>query len=624
MCGIAGIIAIHENGRRSFGQLPGALKTLAKRGPDHEGLFENEHVALGHRRLSILDLSMEASQPMHSSNGRYVIIFNGEIFNYKELKSQLVKDGFAFTTGSDTEVLLNLYIAHGAECINQLNGFFSFCIYDKEEKKGIIVRDRYGIKPLVYYQQDYSIFFASELKALVSMGIPKLLNQDVLPYYFSLGYIPAPNSIYKNVFKLEPGNYIEFKVGAGTEVKKYYDLPFRTVPDASNINYEEAKAHLRKLISDAVKIRLVADVPVGAFLSGGVDSSIICAAASEHTSKLHTFSIGFSGNSYIDEGKYAKMVAEHLGTTHTLFDLDEDEMLNDLENVLNYLDEPFADSSSIAVYALSKLTSEKVKVSLSGDGGDELFAGYRKHKAEWMIRHQAGKRRLGRMLAPIVKNVAGSRENSAGDLLRKIRKFSEIASKGPQGRYLHLASFVPSDELDWLHIGKFNNNLRIRISERGNDLSDFLWNDIKLVLSNDMLHKVDMMSMANSLEVRVPLLDYRIVDYVNGLPDSFKIDKNRAKKLLWDCYSDKLPAEIYERRKMGFEVPMEKWLRGRMQPMLADLTSSNKMNHQLIDLSYIEKLLRGLNNKGEISNLGFRLWSILVFQYWFLKNNPTL
>jgi asparagine synthase (glutamine-hydrolysing) len=227
-------------------------------------------------------------------------------------------------------------------------------------------------------------------------------------------------------------------------------------------------------------------------------------------------------------------------------------------------------------------------------------------------------------MAPLVKSFAGSRESGTGDFFRKLRKFSEIATKGPQGRYLHLASFVPSSELNWLLTDKFNNNLRIRIAERGNDLNDFLWNDIRLVLPNDMLHKVDMMSMANSLEVRIPLLDYRIVDYVNRLPGAFKIDKSRSKKLLWDCYSDKLPAEIYNRRKMGFEVPLEKWLKGKMQPMLADLTSTQYMNHQLISPAYTEKLLQSLNNRGEMSNLGFRLWSILVFQYWFMKNNPSL
>lgn len=623
MCGIAGIIALNEKGRKSFGQLPLALKTLSKRGPDKEGVFEDEHIVLGHRRLTILDLSDEASQPMHSIDERFVIVFNGEIFNWAALKQDLAAKGFSFKTESDTEVLLNLYITYGAECINMLNGFFAFCIYDKAEKKGILARDRYGIKPLVYYKDSDSLFFASELKALVALDVPKVLNKEVLPHYFSLGYIPAPATIYKNVYKLKPGNYIEFGVGKDIEVKKYYHLPFPTESNLNKIDYEEAKQELRKLISDAVKIRLMADVPVGAFLSGGVDSSIICAAATEHTSHLHTFSVGFSNDAYIDESKYAKLVAKHLGTQHTIFDLNPDEMLVDIENVLDYLDEPFADSSAVAVYALTKYTSSKVKVSLSGDGGDELFGGYRKHRAEYILRNSAGKKLLGKMANPFLQGFEGSRETASMDFLRKLKKFSSMSTKSQQERYLELASVIFGKDINWLGGIKFNENLRIKMEDGTKGLNDFLWNDLHLVLPNDMLVKVDMMSMANSLEVRIPLLDYRIVDFVNKLPSNFKIDASRSKKILWDAYSDKLPFEVYNRRKMGFEVPMERWLKGPMQPMVADLTSTNKLSHQLFDQTYIQKLLESLNG-GKIGNVGFRLWSILVFQFWFYKNNPEV
>ena len=624
MCGIAGVVTFNENAKKYFEQLTIALKTLSKRGPDNEGIFEDNNVILGHTRLTILDLSEKATQPMHSHDDRYTIIFNGEIFNYKELKEDLTKKGFAFHTTSDTEVLLNLYIAYGVDCINKLNGFFAFCMYDKVEKKGIIVRDRYGIKPLVYYMDNSSLFFASELKALIALDIPKALNHDVLPHYFSLGYIPAPNTIYKNVHKLEPGNYIEFKVDGKTDSKKYYSLPFPINNDSKKIDYEESKKELNALISDAVKIRLMADVPVGAFLSGGVDSSIICAAATEHTSQLHTFSIGFSNHPYIDESKYANLVAKHLNTTHTIFDLTDDEMLGDIEKIMDYLDEPFADSSAIAVYTLSKHTSTKVKVSLSGDGGDELFAGYRKHRAEWILRNNSTKTSFLKLLKPFVKVFNGSRESQYGDTIRKLKKITSIASLDKEERYFRLASIIPKNDLNFIKVKLKNSNLLIKMNEEKKGINDFLWNDLQIVLPNDMLHKVDMMSMANSLEVRTPLLDYRVVDFVNNLSTNCKIDAKRSKKILWDCYAGKLPEEIYTRRKMGFEVPIEKWLKKSMQPMLTDLTSDNKLKHQLFDNNYIKNLLQSLNGKRKMDNVGFRLWSLLVFQHWFYKINPTV
>jgi len=354
MCGITGIYYFESQKRPDAGQVERSLKTLAKRGPDGNGIYYHQNVALGHSRLAIIDVSDAASQPFTDVSGNYTIIFNGEFYNYQEHRKRLEEKGYQFKSTSDTEVLLYLYIDEGPQCLEKVNGFFAFAIYNKTDGSLFIARDRIGIKPLLFYSDKEKLIFASELKALQEYAIPKEIDYTSLNLYFQLNYIPPNNSIYKNVHKLEPGSYLLVKNG-DLQRKTFYQIPEyknnKEIPD-----YNEAKSTLNELLSASVKKRMIADVPLGAFLSGGIDSSVIVALASQFTDKLNTFSIGFRDQPYFDETKYANLVASKYDTNHTVFSLSNDDLYEDLNDVLEYLDEPFADSSAIAVQIRNKHT----------------------------------------------------------------------------------------------------------------------------------------------------------------------------------------------------------------------------------------------------------------------------
>jgi len=455
MCGIVGLIAKNESGQQWMQHLHPATETLLLRGPDAQNFFEEEHIGFGHCRLSIIDLSETANQPMYDASNRYVIIYNGEIFNFKELRKNLEQDGVSFKTNSDTEVLLQLYMKHGMEMLQLLNGFFAFAIYDREKKIVFIARDRFGVKPLVYYEDENVLAFASEMKALMKFPIKKEMDYTSLYEYLQLNYITAPQTIYQSVKKLLPGHCLLIE---NRETKNYqwYDLETRAreLPEVSN--YDEAQKKLFELMDDAVRVRLIADVPLGSFLSGGIDSSIVSGLASLHTDQLKTFSIGYSDDDFFDETDYARLVAKHFKTEHTVFSLSRNDLLESLDDVLNYFDEPFADSSALPVYILSKHTRKHVKVALSGDGADEIFGGYIKHLGEYRARHPQLHELVGSYFSPVLNLFPKSRNNSLGNKIRQAQKFFEGIKMNDRDRYWRWCSISDEEEARQLLIEQVN------------------------------------------------------------------------------------------------------------------------------------------------------------------------
>lgn len=630
MCGITGIFAFNLVGKFNKIHVTNATMALEKRGPDYQDIYINEWVGLGHRRLSIIDTSSLANQPMWDESNRYCIIFNGEIFNFRELRKGLEAKGIPFFSQSDTEVLLKLFIQEGEKCLSTLNGFFSFCIYDRQEESFFLARDRYGIKPLLYLFDDDKFIFSSEMKSLLHYGIEKKLDYNSLYIYLQLNYIPAPHTIFTDVKKLLPGHYMTIR-RQKIEIQSYYQIPFDREPTKAKIPYAQAKSELRRLMEASVQRRLVSDVPLGAFLSGGTDSSVIAALARNHKPDLHTFSIGYRDEKYFDETHYARLVAKKLKTEHTVFSLTNNDFYTHLSSILNYMDEPFADSSAIAVYILSKETRKHATVALSGDGADEMFAGYNKHAASYRIIHKGWKENLVGALQPLWKSMPKSRNGSISNKVRQMLRFSEGMKLSSKDRYWQWAGYAGKEEtLKMLHpelrINMWLNDFVPRrrtilqhIPDR-ETINDILYSDMHLVLPNDMLTKVDLMSMANSLEVRVPFLDYELVNFVFGLPDQYKINSRIRKKILQDTFRDILPRQLFNRPKKGFEVPLLKWFKNEMKSLITDdLLSEKFIVHQgVFDYTEIDKLKRQLfsSNPGDIHA---RIWGLIVFQWWWKK-----
>lgn len=627
MCGITGVFAFNLVGKFSKINTAAATRAISSRGPDVQDIYADEWVCLGHRRLSIIDTSQAANQPMWDESGRYCIIFNGEIFNYREIKESLLQSGITFFSGSDTEALLKLYIREKERCLSRLNGFFSFCIYDKTEQSLFLARDRYGIKPLLYLFDDDKFLFGSEMKAILSYGIDKEIDFSSLHTYLQLNYIPAPDTIFTKVKKLMPGHYVKVSSQKLT-VEKYYEIESSSVNDRT---YEEAKEKFKALLEASVQRRLVADVPLGAFLSGGMDSSVITALAKRHKPDLETFSIGFRDEKFFDETAYANLVASHLQVKHTVFSLSNKDLYEHVHNILDYLDEPFADSSAIAVYILSRETRKHATVALSGDGADELLGGYNKHAAHYRILHRGWKENTASGLGLLWNVLPKSRHAPFSNSIRQLDKFSRGASLSSKERYWEWAGFADEAKAFKLFSSmskeKFQrqdylnrkDGILKTIPER-ETMNDIFRTDMRLVLANDMLTKVDMMSMANSLEVRVPFLDYELVNYLFSLPDHFKIDGSMRKKILQDSYRDILPAELYNRPKKGFEVPLLKWLRKEMKALIReDLLSEKFITEQgIFNYSEIKKLRRQLFSISP-GDVHARVWALVVFQWWWKK-----
>ncbi len=629
MCGICGIYSFNGPLEQPAHLIISALETLKKRGPEVQANYCRSHVALGHSRLSIIDTSEAANQPFWDETGENVIIYNGEIYNFRQLRKRLMGRGISFRTQSDTEVLLKWIIEKGPEGINELQGFFAFAIFNKKDGSLLIGRDRFGIKPLFYHFDEQKFLFASEMKALIRLGIPKVIDYTSLQIYFQLNYIPAPWSIYENVLKLMPGHYMVIRDGH-IEARNYYSLPITPRQEYKDVSYEKAMGLLQEKLEAAVVKRLVSDVPLGAFLSGGIDSSIIVALAAKHVSQLKTFSIGFRDEPMFDETKYARSVAKMHKTDHTEFSLTTNDLLDCLYDVLDYTDEPFADSSALAVYILSRETRSKVTVALSGDGADEMFAGYNKHMAEWKAQKGGMMAQILKYLHPGMALMPKSRHSGLGNKIRQLHRFGEGMNLEADERYWRWAAFTeenyphqlllkPANQDEYLYRKR---ELLKYVRNNANDsLNDVLLNDMHLVLTNDMLTKVDMMSMANSLEVRVPFLDHEVVNFVFSLPDSYKIDKTQRKKILKDAFRHMLPQELYHRPKQGFEVPLLSWFRSELKETILNKWLENEFisDQGVFNPKVINNLKKKIFSRNP-HEIHAQIWSLVVFQHWYEQN----
>ena len=621
MCGITGLYLLNGGNIQTHKeQVSKSLRELENRGPDNSSLHFFDKVGFGHSRLKIIDISDNANQPFFDVSNRYSIIFNGEIYNYKEIRKNL--SNYSFKTNSDTEVLLYALIHYGLDCLKMLNGFFSFAFYDTKYDVMYIARDRLGIKPLYYQKSDERLCFSSEFKSLIHYGINFKIDKNSLWQYLQFNYTPAPNTVIQSVNKLMPGHYIRIERGV---VK--FGCYFNLTEKKSKINTIDSKSvrkNVKHLVRGAVKKRLVSDVPLGTFLSGGIDSSIITSIASEYKSDLKTFSIGFRDDTYFNETKYAEMIAKKLKTDHYSIMMSKNDLINSMYSILEYIDEPFSDSSSIPLFHLCKMAGKHIKVALSGDGADELFSGYEKHRAEYLIQNLGFFKMTLLKLGYFSNFFPKSRDNELNNFFRKINKLWFGSKLSVQERYWNWASFNIQSDARSLILERFNeHDYRLRKSKLlknlGNSFNSLLITDQILVLINDMLTKVDLMSMANGLEVRVPFLDHKLVNYVNSIDSDYKISSKYRKIILKEVFSNYLPNDINNRPKHGFEVPLRSLLLKEFKSEVDYYLSKDRIKSQSIfDYERINEMLLRLKSKNSVDS-AYHVWNMVVFQKWYEK-----
>ncbi len=593
------------------------------RGPDDAGVeiyaAKGDYtVGLAQRRLSIRDLSPLGHQPMHSKDGRVSLVYNGEIYNFHQIKEELAE--YPFVSTCDTEVILAAYLKWGIACIEKLNGMFAIAIYDRAEEKLYLVRDRIGKKPLYYWYQNENIVFASELKPIMKCpGFALQIRKEVLPRYLYQQYLCGPDSIFQNVYKLSPGEILCFDKGNITKWH-YWDLKkvYQEKKNTFSGDYEQAKKELKALLQTSVKERLAADVPVGTFLSGGYDSSLITAIAQEVSCEpVKTFSIGFHEKKY-NEAEYAKEIAAHIGCEHTELYISEADMFALVESIADYYDEPFADSSQIPSMLVSELAKKKVTVVLSGDGGDELFCGYNIYDK---VRQAQKLDRLGLAAGAL------------GDLLHitdkypfKVRVIAK--NRNPQnktqfvaGNYLQAAEhMVLCAEEERCLPGYYD--FETIYQEKNWQIRRMLL-DMDTYLPEDILCKVDRASMKYSLEARCPILDKNVIEYAMSIPHEFKYKDGNKKRILKDLVYEYLPKEMMERPKVGFSVPLDKWLRGPLKEQVLSLSGKEYLEKQgIFDACYLQAFLKSYMEKGDAGagtgeNYSGLVWSYFMFQKWY-------
>ncbi len=606
--------------------------TLTPRGPDGEGYYVDAGVALGHRRLSIIDLGGGA-QPMALGEGRYQLVYNGEVYNYIELRAELERRGCVFATHSDTEVLLHQYALDGVAALQRFNGMFAFALWDRVEQRLFLARDRVGVKPLYYCVRDGELIFGSELKALLPHPrVDRRLNRLSVSKYFTYGYVPAPHTIFEDIHKLEPGHYLLFDKN-GLQKKCYWDIPLEDNP-LSERNVDEWATDLLAVLRDAVVKRLRSDVPVGVFLSGGIDSSAVTAlAAQASTTQLHTFSIGFGEASY-DESPYARRVAEQYGTEHHHEVLSSERAVKLLPDVLKILDEPFADASILPTWLLSQFTAKSVKVVLGGDGGDELFMGYpafQAHKLMDRLSFLPTGWRDG--LNRLAKRIPISHRYASAEFL--IQQFFKGAGISPEIRFFLWLGYygneqkrnLLSDELrqQLLRANPFEDVIdHVRQSGLLRDLERLQYLCMKLYLQDDILVKVDRASMANSLEVRAPFLDYQLVEFAARINPAYKLHGLlQTKFILKRAMRDLLPKDIIHRRKAGFMIPLAQWLSGDLRPLVEELCSETALRESGL---FNPVWVRGMLDDHYAGRRDYRkmIWALLTFRFWQQHYGTTL
>lgn len=623
MCGIAGINKAVMNSCEPAAVLTRMGNAIEHRGPDAGDQFLSDTIGLRHQRLSIIDTSDNGLQPMHSFSGRFVTVYNGEIYNFKTLRNDLEAQGVSFKGHSDTEVLLALYERDGQGCLNLLNGMFALAIWDTQEKSLFLARDRLGKKPLYIWRKGDKLAFASEIKALLEVpGVQRRLRYDAVKDFFTHQYVPDPKSIFENIEKLAPGHCMSINASGDISLRKWWDVSFETTRHGSDADVAD---ELYALLEDSVKLRMVSDVPLGAFLSGGVDSSAVVGfMANNSASPVISCSIGFESEAH-DETVHAKEVAELFGTNHQQFRVTGD-VSESLRAVVRFFDEPFADASFLPTYFVSQMARKAVTVALAGDGGDENFAGYSKYgvfdrELRWRANIPSWIQQPG--LSNAASWFTGS---SSPGLQRASNLFRSLSVSDDIGFFICNSFF--RDDL-WQKMAKgelaasthdyhssentchyFNN------ADTDNPLSKALYTDLKTYLPGDILVKVDRMSMANSLECRAPLLDYRIVEFAASLPMTTKRRQGTSKYILKKSLGKLLPDSILHRKKMGFESPIAQWMRSTLRISFEEAVfNDNAANQELFEQAPL-KLMWKQHLAGSDTYVS-ELWSIFMFELWW-------
>ncbi len=624
MCGLAGFLRMPNTPEREDHQhwLEAMGQAIVHRGPDAGATWQDDHVGMVHRRLSILDLSTAGNQPMASKSGRYIIAFNGEIYNFREIRQELNAVGYCFHTQTDTEVLLALFEHKGVDCLNDLNGMFAIAIWDREARQLFLARDRLGKKPLYYYRESGQFAFASEIKALMQVPFIKTdIRQDAVKDFFAYQYVPDPKTIYRHVHKLPPGHWLVTD-GEKLTIRQYWDVSFASPSSAS---LAELEGGLYDLIDDAVRLRMVSDVPLGAFLSGGVDSSAVVGLMAGHTDRpVTTCSIGFDSRRF-DEVVWAKKVADLFYTDHHEFTVREN-VAGSLTDIARFFDEPFADPSFVPTYFVSQLACQKVTVALAGDGGDENFAGYSKYRTDHI------ENRIRRLFPGALRhNVFPRLAQLAGvmnsPVTRKAQSLLGTLAMEPDQAFFLTNCFFRRAVWDDLVRGELKRETdgydpaditrqHYHNADTDDHLSKILYTDIKTYLPGDILTKVDRMSMANSLETRAPLLDYRVVEYAASIPSALKMKGKEKKFILKDTFSRLLPDDILYRKKMGFSVPLAEWLRHELYEKAESVfTDNNGGLSQCFDMNAVRNLWR--RHQDGNNQYTQELWSMLAFELWW-------
>lgn len=633
MCGILGYLAKSPDLSGLRPQLEAAVSSLNHRGPDDHGTWATGELGLGFVRLSILDLSPAGHQPMESQDGRFIIVFNGEIYNFQALRQQLEATGEQFVGHSDTEVLLRLYQRRGLEaCLAQLRGMFAFAIWDRQEKTLALARDRLGVKPLVYAATPQGFAFASEIGALFQLvpELPRRPDYTALDQFLSYQYVPAPRTGFEAIRKLPPAHAMVVRGGQVERIFRYWDIEHHT---PNQLSFADACEQLRELVLEATRLRMVADVPLGAFLSGGVDSSIIVAAMARlHQQPIKTYAIGFT-DARFNELPHAAQIARHLGTEHHE-EICHPEAVDLLPRLIRHLGEPFADNSILPTYHVSRFARQDVTVALTGDGGDELFGGYRRHHHIWRVESLE---KLG--LLPLWRNLRRatvSLENRFGS--SKTRRIfphthaDQMLTMEGVARFRHLvAHYSQQDKTNLLtpHFQQLAGDASLESllppwqrAAAADTLNRWLYVDSQTYLPDDILAKVDIASMAVSLECRSPFLDYKVVEFAMSLPGRYKLTPGgRHKHILKEAFKDWVPPGFFDRHKMGFSAPLPTWLRGDLAPIMREAIANNATLSEWFDTRKLNRLLDE-HIAGPHSH-SKRLWPFYALATWVQEFKVT-
>ncbi len=632
MCGICGKLVFDNEARVSPTLVRAMADTIRHRGPDDEGYYVAGPVGLGFRRLSIIDLH-SGHQPLSNEDDSIWIVFNGEIYNYQELRAFLLSKGHVFKTRSDTEVIVHLYEEFGVACLEKLRGMFSFAIWDRNARTMLLARDRVGIKPLYYHLTNASLVFASEIKAILAdPSVERQMDPELIDRFLTFLYVPGEATLLKGIQKLAPGHYLLIKDGQPT-IRQYWDLQFTEPSQGKSI--EQAEAELLDLLSETVNLHMIADVPVGVLLSGGVDSTGLLSLAVDQTDKkISTFTVGFSGEAVADERPYAKLAAERFGTEHYEMTISAEDFAAFMPSYIWHMEEPVCEPPAFALYYVSKLARDHVTVLLSGEGGDEAFAGYSNYRnLVWLERAKRG--------GPLLNGVLAGGMSLANSLFDESRfaKYAPLMNdRFPDYYYgrtsnpyrntgnglgsMYSASF--RETVDREHSLEPVRALQARVRGHG-PLDAMLYIDTKTWLPDDLLIKADKMTMANSIELRVPLLDHKVLEFAASLPQSFKLHGFTTKFILKKALSRRVPKEILNRKKAGFPVPYESWLRNDLKEMVwSVLMDSRTIDRGYFSKAAIESLLRANSNGSDCSKTIFSLLSLELWQRTFVEKEQVV